>query len=911
MNQLDKAIPASKDWALLQASYETMQQVAFGNRQKALDMLARSVHDILEAESAALFLMQKDSSENLMLAAAFSDREGALRTNLSPVKIRSLKAGGLTGHIAATGNPVRMSGAQVWQNRHTTKRPPAHLHGGIVWSLLAIPLRDRKGRLMGVLKAENRKGSDGTAGEGVLFKRADEVLGEVLGDQTVALLENLSIAEVSRGLLEDIKHDRVTDGMLQRIAFCLKAERGVLALWRDEEKDLIAAAVYGERPHPIQKGTPVPATSIHRNFWDNPDEPCRAYKNPSEGAPNGNVINNSEIGGAIGVRLQFEGRCIGVLALESSTHRFDDRDEEVLLQLANSAAVAIRLIENQSTQKGTAEGYLAAIRSIEQIPDKIRQMPSEIGFDPATVEYRKVVFHGLRAFGFERGFIFDFKALEKQFQCVASYGPENEDFFRGLSIALADNPYARHLAKAGSEARTHDPGDPGPLGEDPDAATFERPGDLPWAAVPVIVDGQLYGQITVDNKTTGKSITAEALQFLALLAKMVSKALSQFNEKERAEQEVKFRAIWDNSVDGMRLTDAKGHIIDVNPAFCKLVGLERQDLVRMPLSIIYSKDRRPAILGKYIEQFQKEAFPPAHEADHELHSGAQVRFQSSHSILRSGKAKLKLSIFRDITAEHLARTQLEEAQAEIKNREFYQNASHEIAHQIRNPLFAQGRFIKALEESFNSILSVSKMEKERINGLLQRIATAGDRIECLITRIRNVAIQSQSQPKSCKIHDIIQEVWKDLNDTDPEASEISFSWDGPIDLCVCVDHILLSSALDALLSNAIKYGKPKGGETQKIKCAWQATTGQESGVDIIIGDSGPGLIDAVSQNLGAPFKKDSGGTGLGLAIACNHLRLTGGHLKYLKKPLLGIGCGVFVITLQPPAESLQPVKPQT
>ena len=42
--------------------------------------------------------------------------------------------------------------------------------------------------------------------------------------------------------------------------------------------------------------------------------------------------------------------------------------------------------------------------------------------------------------------------------------------------------------------------------------------------------------------------------------------------------EILFRSVWENSADGMRLTDGEGTIIAVNNAFCKLVGMEASAL---------------------------------------------------------------------------------------------------------------------------------------------------------------------------------------------------------------------------------------------------------------------------------------------------------------------------------------------
>ena len=46
--------------------------------------------------------------------------------------------------------------------------------------------------------------------------------------------------------------------------------------------------------------------------------------------------------------------------------------------------------------------------------------------------------------------------------------------------------------------------------------------------------------------------------------------------------ETLFRSVWENSVDGMRLTDENGTIIAANQAFCRLVGLAHEQLEGKP-----------------------------------------------------------------------------------------------------------------------------------------------------------------------------------------------------------------------------------------------------------------------------------------------------------------------------------------
>ena len=53
--------------------------------------------------------------------------------------------------------------------------------------------------------------------------------------------------------------------------------------------------------------------------------------------------------------------------------------------------------------------------------------------------------------------------------------------------------------------------------------------------------------------------------------------------------EMLFRSVWDNSADGMRLSDENGIIVAVNEAYCKLVGMEKPALEGKPFTIVYAE----------------------------------------------------------------------------------------------------------------------------------------------------------------------------------------------------------------------------------------------------------------------------------------------------------------------------------
>src|SRR5690606_18575174 len=69
----------------------------------------------------------------------------------------------------------------------------------------------------------------------------------------------------------------------------------------------------------------------------------------------------------------------------------------------------------------------------------------------------------------------------------------------------------------------------------------------------------------------------------------------RFVEEALRNSERRFRSIWENSADAMRLTDSKGTILAVNPAFCRLVNLPAEDLVQEPYTIAYHKQEESGL----------------------------------------------------------------------------------------------------------------------------------------------------------------------------------------------------------------------------------------------------------------------------------------------------------------------------
>src|SRR4051794_27334472 len=125
------------------------------------------------------------------------------------------------------------------------------------------------------------------------------------------------------------------------------------------------------------------------------------------------------------------------------------------------------------------------------------------------------------------------------------------------------------------------------------------------------------------------------LNTLQVLADHCGGAMERIRAESALHQsEMLFHSIWENSVDGMRLTDAEGTMIAVNDAFCKLVGLPRPELEGKPFTVIYADSQEPdRILQKYRARFRDRVIEKHIERRLTLRNGNVVTFEDTNSFV--------------------------------------------------------------------------------------------------------------------------------------------------------------------------------------------------------------------------------------------------------------------------------------
>ena len=178
---------------------------------------------------------------------------------------------------------------------------------------------------------------------------------------------------------------------------------------------------------------------------------------------------------------------------------------------------------------------------------------------------------------------------------------------------------------------------------------FNKP-SMSLMYVPIRSAGHVSGVLSIQSYKAGVYSEAD-LEALQSLADYCGGAIERIRKVMALnESEEQLRSVWDNSVDGMRLTDSKGLIVDVNNAYCDLVKIPRERLIGKLFSVVYGSEEADDGMESYLEHFTNNTFKPRLSSSIEMWNHEHRDLEISTSSIEFGnQEKLLLCIFRDIT----------------------------------------------------------------------------------------------------------------------------------------------------------------------------------------------------------------------------------------------------------------------
>ena len=371
-----------------------------------------------------------------------------------------------------------------------------------------------------------------------------------------------------------------------------------------------------------------------------------------------------------------------------------------------------------------------------------------------------------------------------------------------------------------------------------------------------------------DGRVTPVDISATRIEYRGQPALLLN--VRDISERKQAESalrssEMLFHSVWENSVDGMRLTDEHGLIVAVNEAFCKLVGMSRAELEGNPFTVIYADCEQPErILAKYQQRFRERVIERKIERRLKLRNEQIVVLEDTNSFVElRGQPPLLLGLFRDVTAHKKLEDQLRQSQ----KMEAIGQLAGGVAHDFNN--------ILTVIHGHASLLLAGGSLSASSGKSAQQIVQAADRAAGLTRQLLTFSRRQVMQPRRVDVNEIVTNMTKMLGRILGEDIALQMSY-WPQPPMVLADASMMEQVLLNLAVNA-RDAMPRGGQLNvQISVedlAWPRTVAHAEAragrfVCLAASDSGCGIAPEILRRIFEPFfttKEVGKGTGLGLA----------------------------------------------
>ena len=378
---------------------------------------------------------------------------------------------------------------------------------------------------------------------------------------------------------------------------------------------------------------------------------------------------------------------------------------------------------------------------------------------------------------------------------------------------------------------------------------------------------------------------------------LTARGILQVKSGSSLEQSI-FERVWEDSLDGMRLTDENGTILRVNPAFCRMVGKSNEELINQPLTVIYEEEQRRGALERHMKRFAERDVAPMFERELRLWNGTKVWFELSNSFLEiEAGPVLLLSIFRDVSERKAAEEKMREFSAKLErsNREL-QDFAYVASHDLQEPLRKVAVFADRLKLRFNVQLGADGLD------YLDRMQKAALRMQNLINDLLSFSrVTSKSQPfEPVDLTKVAREVTADL---ETRIEQVGGRVEFGVLPTIEAEPLHMRQLLQNLIGNALKFNRPEEKPVVKVdaKVFKEDTEDHDTRevMELTVSDNGIGFDEKYLDRIFQVFQRlhtraQYEGTGMGLAITRKIVEHHRGRITARSKPGEG---ATFVVTL--------------
>ncbi len=380
----------------------------------------------------------------------------------------------------------------------------------------------------------------------------------------------------------------------------------------------------------------------------------------------------------------------------------------------------------------------------------------------------------------------------------------------------------------------------------------------------VRVDGSLYGTLCFASQAPRRApFSSTDLETLKLMSQWVGSAL----QRERAEAHMrKLSSALEQTADTVIITDRERRIEYVNPAFERLTGYGKEDVIGQKTYFLRS--------GLHDDAFYRDLWDVIGNGN--AYRGVMVNRKKDGSIFHEQKTITPLkdaqgrithfiSTGQDITdqvrAEEIERQHKAEL-AHVARLSILGEMTSGLAHELNQPLCA----ITTYAQTCLRIIDTGSCKPDQVRYGLEQVVRQAELGGAIFRRLRHFARKGERRQQRIDLREVIQETANFVR-AEVRQQQIRLRLDVAPDLPgVMADPIQIEQVLLNLIRNGMDALSGLDGSRREI--AIRATHDGNGGVRICIRDGGQGCPDDVADRLFEPFfTTKPAGMGIGLGIS--------------------------------------------
>jgi PAS domain S-box-containing protein len=405
-------------------------------------------------------------------------------------------------------------------------------------------------------------------------------------------------------------------------------------------------------------------------------------------------------------------------------------------------------------------------------------------------------------------------------------------------------------------------------------ALMRRRGTVSLLLLPLVSEGEVVGSLDLDTAEP-RHFSSEEVNLAWSVADQTAGALAR---ARLAQAHQRLVTAMEQAAEGIYIIDVQGTILYVNPAFERISGRSRLEVIGQPALMLVGNEQDRVDYGQAWATLRAGKVWQKRFASKRPDGALYVADVTIAPVRdESGAIVSYVAIIRDITRE----LQLEEQYRQAQKMEVVGRLTAGIAHDFNNLLTAINGFAE--------LMQLELPPDDPLQETTDKILSSGRRAADLVRQLLAFSRKQIMEPQVLNLNKVVGDLDKMLRRIIGEH----------IDLRVClapdlwpvkVDPAQINQVIVNLAVNA-RDAMPGGGhltvetanvvlDEDNVAHYLEAQPGQY--VLLAISDDGVGMSDKVKAHLFEPFfttKEVGQGTGLGLATVFGIVKQSGGHIR--------------------------------